>query len=66
MTLSFHSYMLSLRCLSLLCVSDGKNLSNLPWDGTNPALQTIQVRNTALRNALLNITDETPGDTPSL
>lgn len=48
-----------------LVLQDGKNLSNLPWEGTNPALQTIQVRNTALGNALLKTTDETPGDTPS-
>ncbi|XP_052551781.1 DNA repair protein RAD51 homolog 2 isoform X1 [Tympanuchus pallidicinctus] len=49
-----------------LVLQDGKNISSLPWDGINPAMQTIQVRNTALRKALLNITDETPGDTPSL
>lgn len=48
-----------------LILQDGKNLSSLPWEGASPVLQTIQVRNTTLRDAFLNTTDETPGDTPS-
>ncbi|XP_035183859.1 DNA repair protein RAD51 homolog 2 isoform X2 [Oxyura jamaicensis] len=51
-----------------LVLQDGKGQSNLTWEGTNPALQTIQVRNTALKNplvdaALPSTTGATPGDT---
>ncbi|KFR06985.1 hypothetical protein N306_10766, partial [Opisthocomus hoazin] len=31
-----------------------KDHTNLTWEGTSPALQTIRVRNTALKDALLD------------
>ncbi|GAB0190496.1 DNA repair protein RAD51 2 [Grus japonensis] len=34
--------------------SDGKDQTNLTLEGMNPALQTIRVRNTALKDTLLD------------
>ncbi|XP_059675754.1 DNA repair protein RAD51 homolog 2 isoform X2 [Gavia stellata] len=45
---------------------DGKDQTNLTWEGTNPALQTIQVRNTALKDTLLDAAlPSTTGETSS-
>ncbi|CAN0167514.1 unnamed protein product [Bubo scandiacus] len=54
-----------------LVLQDGKDQTNLTWEGTNPALQTIRVRNTALKDTLLDaalpsITGETPSNTSNL
>ncbi|KAM7108934.1 DNA repair protein RAD51 homolog 2 isoform 1-T1 [Ciconia maguari] len=49
-----------------LVLQDGKDQTNLTWEGTNPALQTIRVRNTALKNTLLDAAlPSTIGETPS-
>lgn len=56
---------IAIEVLSLLCVSDGKDQSDLTWEGTNPALQTIQVRNTVLKNTLADVAlPRTTGATP--
>ncbi|KFP90762.1 hypothetical protein N311_05124, partial [Apaloderma vittatum] len=41
-----------------------KHQTNLTWEGTNPALQTIQVRNTALKDFSLDAASpSTTGET---
>ncbi|XP_047920942.2 DNA repair protein RAD51 homolog 2 isoform X2 [Anser cygnoides] len=50
-----------------LVLQDGKDQSSLTQEGTNPALQTIQVRNTVLKNTLVDAalpstTGAAPGD----
>ncbi|XP_025916777.1 DNA repair protein RAD51 homolog 2-like [Apteryx rowi] len=52
-------------------LQDGKDQTNLTWEGTNPALQNIKVRNTALKDllpdaALPRTTDETPSNASNL
>ncbi|XP_025951509.1 DNA repair protein RAD51 homolog 2 isoform X4 [Dromaius novaehollandiae] len=52
-------------------LQDGKDQTNLTWEGTSPALQNIKVRNTALKDllpdaALPRTTDETPSNASSL
>lgn len=54
-----------------MCVSDQKDQTNLVWEGTNPALQPIRVRNTALKDtlhdaALPSTTGETSRNTSNL
>ncbi|XP_029820188.1 DNA repair protein RAD51 homolog 2 isoform X1 [Manacus vitellinus] len=49
-----------------LVLQDGKDQTNLIWEGTNPALQPIRVRNTALKDTLLSATlPSTTGETSS-
>ncbi|XP_030904893.1 DNA repair protein RAD51 homolog 2 [Melopsittacus undulatus] len=55
-----------LLCTPLLQRSDGKDQTNLTWEGTNPALQTIRVRNTTLKDTFLDAAlPSTTGETPS-
>ncbi|KAM6445448.1 DNA repair protein RAD51 homolog 2 [Rhynochetos jubatus] len=54
-----------------LVLQDGKDQTDLTWEGTNPALQTIRVRNTALKDtlfhaALSSATGETLSNTSNL
>ncbi|XP_037994847.1 DNA repair protein RAD51 homolog 2 isoform X1 [Motacilla alba alba] len=54
-----------------LILQDQKDENNLVWEGTNPALQPIRVRNTALKDtlhdaALPSTTGETSGNTSNL
>ncbi|XP_054256222.1 DNA repair protein RAD51 homolog 2 isoform X1 [Indicator indicator] len=54
-----------------LVLQERKDQMNLAWEGTNPALQTIQVRSTALKDtsfdaALPSVTGETLSNTSDL
>ncbi|XP_065694710.1 DNA repair protein RAD51 homolog 2 isoform X1 [Patagioenas fasciata] len=54
-----------------LVLQGGKDQTDLTWEGTNPALQTIRVRNTALKDTVLdaalpNTTSETPSNASDL
>ncbi|XP_065492102.1 DNA repair protein RAD51 homolog 2 [Caloenas nicobarica] len=49
-----------------LVLQGRKDQTNLTWEGTNPALQTIRVRNTALKDTVLDAAlPSTTGETPS-
>ncbi|XP_027747531.1 DNA repair protein RAD51 homolog 2-like isoform X3 [Empidonax traillii] len=49
-----------------LVLQDGKGQRNLIWEGTNPALQPIRVRSTALKDTLPSTTGETSSNTSNV